>query len=128
GVPDAAAGAHTLGQARVDEAGVAERVLVLELARQHPGHDLHVLVRVGVEASAGRHDVVVTHEQQAVVGVGPVEVAPEAEAMVRVEPADFGGETGVRAADVNGGLDRRVHRYCLELYDRSEYSAAAPWS
>ena len=57
-VPDPRAGAHPLGQARVQQAPVALGVLVLELAVEHPRDDLHVLVRVGAEARA-RDDAVV---------------------------------------------------------------------
>ena len=55
-VPDPRAGAHPLSEARVEDAAVALGVLVLELAAEHPGDDLHVLVRVGGEAGAGLHD------------------------------------------------------------------------
>jgi hypothetical protein len=37
---------------------------------QHPGDDLHVAVRVGLEAGPGPDPVVVVDEQQAVGGVG----------------------------------------------------------
>src|SRR3546814_5171087 len=51
GVQDAGAGAHPLGQARVDHALVALGVLVHEGALKHPGDDLHVTVRMGLERS-----------------------------------------------------------------------------
>jgi len=73
-VPDAAASAHALRQAGVDHARVAERVGMLQLTVEHPGHDLHVAVRVRAETSIGLHDVIVTDEQQPVVGVAGVVV------------------------------------------------------
>src|SRR2546429_10013599 len=65
----------------IDDAVVAEGVLVLELAVEHPGDDLHVLVRVGGEPGAAPHGVVVEDEQEPVVRVGGVVVAAEAEAV-----------------------------------------------
>jgi hypothetical protein len=53
----------------VDDAVVPGGVLVHQRALQHPGDDLHVPVRVGLEAGARRHDVVVVDQQQPVVGV-----------------------------------------------------------
>ncbi len=108
-VQDPAAGAHPLGQARVDHAGVPLGVLVDEGAFQHPGHDLHVAVRVGVEAEP-RHDaVVVAHQQQAVVRVGRVVVIAKAEAVLRVEPTGLRAEAVVGAADVHLGFERERH-------------------
>ena len=61
--------AHALREPGVQLAAVAFGVLVLEPSGKHPGHDLHVLVRMGRETGAGRDPVVVRHEQQPVVGV-----------------------------------------------------------
>ena len=74
---------------------------MLEFTREHPGDDLHVAVRVGVEARAAADDVVVVDEQQSVAGVARVVVVPEAERMVGVQPADVGGEAIGRPADVD---------------------------
>ena len=78
-VLNAGAGTHALGEARVDDARVAGRVLMHERPPQHPGDDLHVAVGVGVEAGAGSHDVVIAHEEQSVVGVARSVVRPEVE-------------------------------------------------
>ena len=61
-VPDPGTGRHPLSEAGVEQAPIAFGVLVLELAVEHPGDDLHVLVRVGVEPGAGPHDIVVVDE------------------------------------------------------------------
>ena len=53
GVQDAAAGRHPLCQARIDDTGVAGRVLVHERTAKHPRHDLHIAVRVRVETLPG---------------------------------------------------------------------------
>ena len=100
-VQDAGARAHPLGQARVDHPRVALGVLVHQRALQHPGDDLHVLVRMGLEAGARLDDVVVVDQQQPVVGVGPVVVTAEAEAVLAVQPAQAGLEPLVGAADVD---------------------------
>jgi hypothetical protein len=55
GVDDAAPGGHPLGAAAAQVAGVAQVVLVLEIAFQHVGDGLEAPVRVGREAG----DVVV---------------------------------------------------------------------
>ena len=118
-VQDAGAGAHPLRQPRVDHARVARGVLVHQRPAQHPGDDLHVAVRVGVEPGAGRDDVVVVHQQQPVVGVRGVVVAAERERVVRVEPGDAGGEAVGRAADV----DRRSrHASTFRLWLHAQQS------
>ena len=108
-VPDAAACAHPLCESRVDDAAVPLGVLVLDLAPDHPGDDLHILVGVGLEAALRRDDVVVAHEEQAEVGVLRVVVTAEGERMVRVEPADLRAEAVVATADVDRG-DHAGHR------------------
>ena len=122
-VPDAGARAHALGQAGVDDAAVAHRVLVLELARQHPGDDLHVLVGMGAEAGAGPHDVVVVDEQQPVADVRGVVVAGEAERVVGVEPAAAWCGSGRppggrRSGNIGGRFTRRS--FCRQT--ASKYS------
>ena len=102
-VEDAAAGAHPLRQPRVDHAVVAGGVLVDQGALEHPGDDLHVLVRVGVEPGAGVDDVVVVHQQQPVVGVGAVEVVAEGERVLGVQPPELALVAVLGAADVDGG-------------------------
>ena len=67
-------------------------------AVEHPGHDLHVAVRVRLEAAARRDDVVVVDEQQPEVGVRRVVVVPERERVARLQPVDVGGEPLVRPA------------------------------
>ena len=108
GVADPGPGAHALGQPGVDHAVVADGVLVHERSVEHPGDDLHVAVRVGLEPGAGRDHVVVADEQQAMVGVGRVPVAAEREGVLRVEPADVGLRRGRRP----GGRRWRVRRSC----------------
>src|SRR3954452_13228059 len=76
-VQDPGAGAHPLGQARVDDAVVPGGVLVHQRALHDPGDDLHVPVRVGLEAEARRQDVVVVDQQQPVVLVVVVVVVAE---------------------------------------------------
>jgi hypothetical protein len=62
-VADAAAGAHHLHVARADDRTVTHRVAVFERAGKDVGEDLHVLVRMRVEALAGLNDVIVDHPQ-----------------------------------------------------------------
>src|SRR3546814_8011331 len=50
-VPDAGAGRHALHLAGSDDRAVAETVAMRERPIQHPGHDLHVTMRVGIERS-----------------------------------------------------------------------------
>src|SRR5207248_3345351 len=84
-----------------DQALIAEGVLVLELAVEHPGDDLHVAVGVGVEPGVWGDDVVVAHEQQPVVRVLGVVVIAEAEAVAGVEPACSGMEVLVAPPHVD---------------------------
>ena len=54
GVHDARPGAHPLREPAVHDAGVAPGVLVHQRARQHPGDDLRVAVRMVGIAAPGR--------------------------------------------------------------------------
>jgi hypothetical protein len=100
-VPNPRARAHPLGEAGVDDARVAQRVLVLQFSFQHPRDDLHVVVRVRAKARARLHHVLVVHEQQAVVRVARVVVMPEAETVFGVQPVDRRDETVGAAMNVS---------------------------
>src|SRR3954447_324854 len=109
-VLDTGAGAHPLSQARVDHAVVARGVLVHQGALHHPGDDLHVPVRMGLEPEARRHDVVVVDQQQPVVLVVVVVVVAEREGVLAVQPPDPGAEPLVGAAYVDPrGEGGRAH-------------------
>ena len=94
------------------------RVLVLELAVEHPGDDLHVLMRMRAEAGARAHHVVVRDQQQAVMRVLGIVVIREAEAVPRVEP----GQARVKPLAGPTDVDRRssakdvVHGVLLDLH------------
>src|ERR1700730_9549056 len=98
---NAGARAHALRETRIQLAVIALGVVVIEAAREHPGDDLHVLMRVGTETGAGLDAVVVRHEQQPVVRVGRVVMLAEAEAVPAVEPVEFGVVARVGAANVD---------------------------
>src|SRR3954453_22978952 len=104
-VQDPGAGAHPLRQARIDDAVVAGAVLVDQGALHYPGDDLHVPVRVGLEAEARRHDVVVVYQQQPVMGVVVVGVGAEREGVLAVQPPDLGAEPLVGSADVDARVE-----------------------
>ncbi len=99
---DARAGAHPLREARIDHAHGAGAVAVLELAVEHPRDDLHVGVRVRAEASAAADDVVVVHEQQPVMGVGRVVVAPKLKLCHESSQSICVWNRSVSAANVHG--------------------------
>ena len=105
---NAGAGAHPLGQPRVDQPVVPGGVLVDQRAVQDPGDDLHVAVWVGLEAGSRSDDVVVGDQQQPEVGVGRVAVVAEREGVVRVEPPGAGVEALARAPDVDDGRHERA--------------------
>jgi len=89
---------------------VAGRVLVQEAATQHPGDDLHVLVRVGVETAARRDNVVVVGPQQPMADVGRVVVVTERERVLRVEPVGLGHESVSGPSYVDFLCDRHLSR------------------
>src|ERR1700721_4445319 len=66
-------------------------------AVQHPGHDLHVAVRMGFESGAGRDGVVVVDHEHAVVRVAAQGGDSRIERMASVQPADP-GLMAIRAA------------------------------
>src|SRR6185312_2689169 len=104
GVEDARARAHALGQPRVDDPLVAHRVLVLELAADHPGHDLHVAVRVRGEARRRADVVLDVDEQEPVMSVRRVPMGAEAEAVPSVEPVDARAEAVLAAHGLDEAL------------------------
>src|SRR3546814_20925596 len=78
---------------------VALGVLVHEGALKHPGDDLHVTVRMGLEAHPRRHHVVVADEQEAVVGVVGVVVLVEGDGVLRSQQTDSGLEAVISTRD-----------------------------
>ena len=107
----------------MDDAVVADRVLMHEGAVEHPRHDLHVAVRVRLETGARGHDVVVGYQQQAEVRVLRPVVRPEVEAVGAVEPADPGLVAVGGPAQVDGGLERDGGHAILqrEVVDQSTF-------
>ena len=85
-----------------DLADVAQTVAMLERAVENPGDDLHVGMRVLSEPTTPANDVVVVHEQEAVMRVLRIMEAAEAERMPRIEPIDLGVEALACAAHVDG--------------------------
>ena len=110
-MPNARPGAHALGQTRVDDAVIAFRVLMFQLAVQHPGHDFHVPMRMGAEAAAGLHPIVVAHQQQSMMGVRRIIVVRKTEAVPRIEPPDLRVKpiTGATDVDRRGRVVSRLH-------------------
>ena len=82
-----------------------------QLAREHPGHDLHVVVRVRPEAPTRRDDVLVEDAQRSEVHPGRVEVAGEGEGVRGLQPAV------VRVAALGRATDREslggAHEYFI---------------
>ena len=104
-VRDACARAHHLDVAMADHLGVAHAVLVLQVALQGNGDDLHVVVRVRAETHARRHGIVVEHAQHAEVHALGVVVVREAEGVARVEPAVVRMPTGAGLVKDHVGHD-----------------------
>src|SRR5262245_38057499 len=68
-VPDPCPGTHALGKSRVEDAGIALRVLMLQFTVEHPGHNLHIVMGMGAESRIGFHHVIVAHQKQSMMGV-----------------------------------------------------------
>ena len=103
GVLDAGAGGHVLEFAGLDDAAVAQGVLVFELAGDDVGEDLHGAVGVGREAAAGGDGVVVDDAEAAIAHVVGVVVVAEGEGEAGLKPAVVGGAAFVAAADGEPG-------------------------
>ncbi|COX90897.1 Uncharacterised protein [Mycobacterium tuberculosis] len=74
---DSGAGRHALGQTGIDHSAIAGGILVSERSPQHPGHDFHVTVWMGIKTRSRFHLVVVVHQQEPVVGVVGIVVVAE---------------------------------------------------
>ena len=116
---DAGAGTHALGESGIQDATVADGVLMDQRSVEHPGDDLHVAVRVRVEPGAGGHLVVVVDQQNPVVGVGRVPVIAEREGMTGVQPADAGVWSVVGASNVDEGGG--AGRHAISVEPKSDY-------
>src|SRR5260370_27250273 len=57
-------------------------------AVQHPRHDLHVAVRMGLEPGSGRDGVVVADDEHAVVRVSTERIDSRVEGVASVQPPD----------------------------------------
>ena len=76
---DASPGTHSLRETGIDDTAVSDRVLVDQRSIEHPRDDLHVAMGMSVETRAGRHRVVVVHQQHPVMGVVRIPVIAERE-------------------------------------------------
>jgi len=90
GVHDARARRHHLHVTGDRAALVAETVAMGDRAVAHIGDDLHVAMRMRVEAGARRNLVVVPHAQPAPAHARGVAIAGEGEMMARAQPAMVG--------------------------------------
>src|SRR3954453_6592860 len=104
-VPNPATGRHALGEPGVQDAVIALAVVVLQLAGQHPGDDLHVAVAVGSESASRGDLVVVVDQQQTVAVLALAVVTAEVERMLGIEPVDVGVEA------IGGSLNCDCHDF-----------------
>jgi hypothetical protein len=89
-VGHAAAGAHQLHVAGADHRAGAQGVLMFQRTFEHVGKDLHVAVRVLAETLAGRHAVIVDHQQVGKTLFARVAVAGEGKGVEGLQPAMIG--------------------------------------
>ena len=101
-VPDPRACRHDLDIAGTDHSPVADIVLVLQLAVQHIGKDLHVAVAMGAKAHAGLDAVFVDDPQRPEIHVVGVVITGKGEAVIAVEPAVIGMAACQRGAKGEG--------------------------
>ena len=83
---DAAAGPQHLDGAGRDDGLRAGGVLVVQLALEHPRHDLEVAVRVQVEAGARVEQVLVVQDERSERGVARVVVPAGGQRVPRGDP------------------------------------------
>src|SRR6202789_720881 len=92
--------AHALNVARPNDRSISHGVLVRELALEHIADDFHVPMRMGPKPLACRHPVLVDHPQRPELHVLRVEIVPEREAVIRIEPPMIGMATICATSDV----------------------------
>src|ERR1700726_2383492 len=86
-------------------------------AVQHPRHDLHVAMRMGLEPGSGRDGVVVADDEPAMVGVGAQRVDSRVERVASVQPVDPGLMAIRAATDAHArASDRGRTHASLPLY------------
>lgn len=104
---DALPRAHELDLAGLEDASVAEAVLVLEGAFDDVGEDFHVAMGMGGEAAAGGDVVLVDDAEAAEAHVRGVVVVGKGEGVAGLEPAVVGVAALGGAADdegIGGGI------------------------
>jgi hypothetical protein len=74
---------------------------------QHPRHDLHVVVRMGLEPGSGRDGVVVADDEHAMVGIATQRVDSRIERVASVQPPDPGLMAIRAAANAHARADDR---------------------
>lgn len=109
-VGDTAAGAHHLDFTWMKFAVVAHRIAVGKATTEDVGKNFHIPVRVGWEAAAGCHAVIIDDAQRAKSHVGGIVVIREGKGVVAIKPAVVGVSALVGAADVAWGGMHRASR------------------
>jgi hypothetical protein len=84
---NAAAGGYILQVSLANDATVAHRIVVLQLAAQNVSHDFHVAMRMRAEARSGHHEVVVDDAQAAKTHPLRIVIISETESVISIEPA-----------------------------------------
>src|SRR5271154_2428698 len=106
----ARARAHVLHAARAHDPVMAHRIAVFEFAAQYVGDDLHVAMRMRPKAFARLHGIVVEDPQRSPMQVVRIKVIGEAEAVMRLEPAEVEHRAFRRTLDREGwGCRCRCH-------------------
>jgi len=69
------------------------------------------LMGMGAKSRIGFHHVIVAHQKQSMMGVVRIVMVRKAEAVVRIEPANFGVKPLMTPANINWNLRRlfRIH-------------------
>src|SRR5215467_666683 len=109
GVPDASSRTHALREPGVNDPMIPFRVLMLQLAVQHPRHDFHVLVGMRPKSRVRPYEIIIVNQQQPVVGIGRVIMMPEAEAVSGLEPTRISLKAVCLAPDLDGFISLNGH-------------------
>ena len=107
----------------MDQTTVADRVAVLQLTLQDPGHDLHIAMGMRLKAAVGLNEVVVTDHQQAVERVVAIVMRPEGKRVARGQPTRLGLEALAGTADIDCRVRHHDRSPLLDPIEKGEAEA-----
>src|SRR5919108_323175 len=103
-MPDASSRAHALGKPGINDSAVADRILMLKLPFQNPGHNFHILMGMCHKSRIWLDDIVIADQKKSMMGIFGIMMISKAEAVVRIQPIYLRLKTLITSLDSNSWI------------------------